>query len=355
MKLKFICAPASGNGGTETVLVKALNHLCQKYQIELFLTTIPENRVWLKRMNERIKIHEIKNENKFAKLKYLSQIFLFSKSTDHFIILGANTIKLASKIRKLTRKKYSITSWIHYSLINQDMFNPKNIKLADNHLAISTPIKNQLKNLGINDEKISLIFNPVSQYDGKLNQLNNSEELKLVYVGKIMLDGQKNLRELFDGIKKYPKDIRLDLFGADNTNGEVQEYVKKLGIDDKCVFHGWTKDPWNIILNEVKPNALVLTSKYEGLPMVMIEAMSRGIPCIVADFSGYEDVITPNNSNGMVYHQGNITNFVDKLTLLSNKNYVPEKVKDSISKFYSNNYNKRLDNTLAEYLSEKKC
>lgn len=48
MKLKFICAPASGNGGTETVLVKALNHLCQKYQIELFLTTIPENRVWLK-------------------------------------------------------------------------------------------------------------------------------------------------------------------------------------------------------------------------------------------------------------------------------------------------------------------
>ena len=173
MKLKFICAPASGNGGTETVLVKALNHLCQKYQIELFLTTIPENRVWLKRMNERIKIHEIKNKNKFAKLKYLSQIFLFSKSTDHFIILGANTIKLASKIRKLTRKKYSITSWIHYSLINQDMFNPKNTKLADNHLAISTPIKNQLKNLGINDEKISLIFNPVSQYDGKLNQLNN--------------------------------------------------------------------------------------------------------------------------------------------------------------------------------------
>ena len=77
MKLKFICAPASGNGGTETVLVKALNHLCQKYQIELFLTTIPENRVWLKRMNERIKIHEIKNKNKFAKLKYLSQIFLF--------------------------------------------------------------------------------------------------------------------------------------------------------------------------------------------------------------------------------------------------------------------------------------
>ena len=36
MKLKFVCAPASGNGGTETVLVEALNHLCKKYQVELY-------------------------------------------------------------------------------------------------------------------------------------------------------------------------------------------------------------------------------------------------------------------------------------------------------------------------------
>lgn len=355
MKLKFVCAPASGNGGTETVLVEALNHLCKKYQVELYLTTIPQNRIWLKKMNSRIKIHEIKSGNKFTKLEYLLQIFLFSKSTDHFIILGANTIKLASKIRKLTRKKYSITSWIHYSLINQDMFNPQNIKLADNHLAISTPIKNQLKNLGIADKKISLIFNPVNQYNGKLNHSTNSKKLRIVYVGKITLDDQKNLRELFNGIKKYPKDIRLDLFGADNTNGEVQKYVKKLGVADKCVFHGWTKDPWKIILNEIKPNALVLTSKYEGLPMVMIEAMSRGIPCIVADFSGYEDIITSNNSNGMVYHQGNVMDFVNKLNLLSNKKYIPEEVKNSISKFYSDNYNERLDNALEKYLSEGKC
>ena len=46
MKLKFVCAPASGNGGTETVLVKALNHLAKKHQVELYLTTRPENRLW---------------------------------------------------------------------------------------------------------------------------------------------------------------------------------------------------------------------------------------------------------------------------------------------------------------------
>lgn len=354
MKLKFICAPASGNGGTETVLVEALNHLCKNYQIELFLTTIPQNRLWLESMDKKIEIHEVKSESKIVKLKYLLEIFLFSKTTDHFIILGANTISLASKIRKLTKKKYSITSWIHYSLVNQNMFNPQNIKFADNHLAISTPIKNQLMDLGISEKDISLIFNPVNEYSGELNRPLESEELRLVYVGKIMLDGQKNLRELFEGIKRYPHKVRLDLFGADTSDGKVEKYVKELGIYNKCIFHGWTKDPWKIILNKVKPKALVLTSKYEGLPMVMMEAMSRGIPCIVANFSGYEDVVNKDLSNGLVYCNGDITDFVNKLILLSKKKYSPEQVKESISKFDSFNYNKRLDKALSDHLLEKK-
>lgn len=345
MKLKFICAPASGNGGTETVLVKALNHLVKSNDIELYLTTIPENRIWLKQMDNRIVIHEIKQDNKISKLIYLGHIFLTADTDDHFIVLSVNTIKLAAKIRQLTGKHYSITSWIHYSLINQSMFDPQNITYADNHWAISTPIKGQLMNLGIAEDSISLIFNPVDEYHGRLNDPASGNVLRLVYVGKVMLDGQKNLRELFQGMKAYQGELHVDFFGADTDDGEVTDFVEKMGIKDECTFHGWVRDPWQSILSEVHPNALVLTSHYEGLPMVMIEAMSRGIPCLVADFSGYEDIINVNE-NGLVYRSGDLIDFTDKLKRLSLTYYEAVQVKKSVSKFNSREYYCRLDATV---------
>lgn len=351
MKLKFICAPASGNGGTETVLVKALNHLAKKHQVELFLTTVPENRLWLENM-QGVLIHEVKSTSKVIKLFYLVNTFMSAKSNDHFIILGANTIKLAAKIRKIFKKRYKITSWIHYSLVNQNMFDPQNIALADDHWAISTPIKHQLMDLGIKEDKISLIFNPIDKYKGKLNIPDKSTTLRLVYVGKIMLKSQKNLQELFKGIKNYPNKIHVDLFGADDSNGEVREYLNNLGIEELCTFHGWVKDPWKIILNQIHPNALVLTSKYEGLPMVMIEAMSRGIPCLVADFSGYEDIIRQGR-NGIVYHSGNQESLVSCMNLISKTDFNTDVISDSIRKFNSDNYYLRLDSIIGEYSNEK--
>ena len=347
MKLKFICAPASGNGGTETVLVEALNYLVKTYQIELFLTTIPKNRLWLDKMNQKIQIHELKNESRINKLIYLASIFFNASSQDHFIILSVNSIKLASQIRRLTHKHYTITSWIHYSLINQKMFDPNNIKFADNHWAISTPIKQQLMNLGIKEKSISLIFNPIDCYIGKLNIPKKDNVIRIVYVGKIMLDGQKNLRELFDGLKLFNWPIHLDLFGADNSNGEVYEYVKMLGISDKCTFHGWKRNPWNEILNDIHPDALILTSKYEGLPMVMIEGMSRGIPCIVADFSGYEDIMEIGE-NGYVYKSGNQQDLKEKLLLLREKGFDAKVISKSVEKFNSENYYLRINKALKE-------
>lgn len=347
MKLNFVCPELSGNGGTETVLVKALNHLSENNQIKLYLTSIPENRVWLGQMNPNIIIKEIKRNTKFDKMVMLLKTFSSAKNDEYFIVLGATIIKLAAFVRKVFLKKWPIISWIHYSLINQDMFDPKNIKLADQHWAISTPIKHQLMDLGIPENKIHLILNPVSKYNGSLNVSDDSSMLRLVYVGKVMLHGQKNLIELFDGVSKYSQRIHVDLFGADTSDGEVFSYIKKLKITDKCTFHGWLKNPWEKIVNEIHPNALVLTSKYEGLPMVMIEAMERGIPCLVADFSGYEDVLI-EKVNGFVYKSGNTSDLADKIYLLKEKIFSANLVHESVKKFEDPKYFERLDQAVSK-------
>jgi UDP-D-galactose:(glucosyl)LPS alpha-1,6-D-galactosyltransferase len=53
-----------------------------------------------------------------------------------------------------------------------------------------------------------------------------------------------------------------------------------LNISDRVIWHGWLDNPWDEIH---EATALVLTSDYEGLPMVIGEAMTRGVPVISTD------------------------------------------------------------------------
>ncbi len=345
MRYRFICAPVSGNGGTETVVVAVVNHLAElNKNVDLFLTLEPENRSWLTKINSNVNIVHFTAHTKIEKLFYLNRIFYSTSNDDRLIILGANIIKLAYFYRKILKKKWKIYSWIHYSLYNQNLFNPKNILYADMHLAISTSIKKQLIELGEPEKKIRLIFNPISKYKGEKNIPDNTSVLRVVYVGKIMLTGQKNLIELFNAVKNYKGKIHIDLFGADTTNGEIFNFLKNEDLIKFCTFHKWTDDPWKEIITKIHPNCLVLTSKYEGLPMVMLEALSRGIPCIVADFYGSRDII--NSQNGVIYKSRNTNDFVNKLEYVNSKSYNSESIARSINKFYEKEYFERLDKIL---------
>lgn len=346
MKLKFVCFEVSGNGGVETVLTKVVNHLAKNNNITLILSNDPENKSWLENMDNRVEIIVNAKTSKVANYIFLSKIFLKAKNDDRFIILGANIIKMAASIRKLLRSKWTITSWIHFSLTGQSMFNPANIKFADNHWAISSKIMNQLSDLGIDKSNIELIYNPISQYTGMLNRPNESETVKLVFVGHIMLNGQKNLKELFDGIRIYKGEIHVDLYGSADELIECQTYAKKIGIDSCLSWHSWMQDPWTNIMETVHPNALVMTSQFEGLPMVMLEAESRGIPCISSQFVGYDDIIV-DGLNGFSYPLGDTEKLAELFDKLLRTKFDVQKVTGSISNFYDTKYFERLDQALS--------
>lgn len=341
MKLTFVCPELSGNGGTETVIDKALNHLVKRHQVKLVVTSIPANRLWLDVLDLNVEILQVTSSSKLSKLSLLLKVLWQASNDETIVMLGANVIKLAAKIRQIRRRHWRLISWIHYSLINQDIFNPQNITYADEHWAISTPIANQLADLGIEKGSIHLLLNPVTPYTGPLNHPLGDKVVRLVYVGQIMLHGQKNLQELLDGIKRYGNGVHLDLFGAKKDDNLVEKYAKEIGVLDQCTFHGWTTNLWKEVLEEVHPNALVLTSKYEGLPMVMIEAMAHGIPCFTADFSGYEDVIIPSK-NGLVYHLGDLDDFTQTLERVRKTDFYSTEVQNTMCKFYDDNYYKRL-------------
>lgn len=68
MRYRFICAPVSGNGGTETVVVAVVNHLAElNKNVDLFLTLEPENRSWLTKINSNVNIVHFTAHTKIEK------------------------------------------------------------------------------------------------------------------------------------------------------------------------------------------------------------------------------------------------------------------------------------------------
>ena len=347
MKLYFICSPVSGNGGIETVLADVITHLNNKYEITLLLTNDPQNKEWLARIPQNVTIL-YPNKGKNSAI-FLMVHLLHIRNQDKVIILGANLIKYAHHLKKLLFKKWPIISWIHFSLQHQDMFDPQNLLYADYHLAISSRIKQEMIELGIPAKNIYLIYNPISLKDTAIT-LNTDDTLRLIFMGHITLDGQKNLRELFKGVAAYQQNygkVKVDLFGSMDEGPQCKAYAKQLGITDCLVWHEWMANPWHFIVKNIKADALILTSKFEGLPMVALEALSYGLPCITSQFDGFNDVIK-EGVNGWSYPQGNITRLADQLAQLKKIHFKQSTIKDSISPYYSTNYYQGLSKTIKE-------
>ena len=350
--LKFVSMPVSGNGGTETVLNKVLLHLADHYQIKLYLTNHPENRHWLEPLEQHANIAVTEcSSNKLAKLVYLSKIFWNSQPNDHFIILGANIIPLAQMIRDKFGRDYQITSWIHYSLANQSLFDPRNLLDADDHWAISQSIADQLIQLGADPTSVRVINNPIERYTGQKNQPSkHPAQPQLVYVGRLELNGQKNLTALFKGIQQCKQagiSPRVALYGQydQTTADKFAAAADQAGVTDNIDVKGWTADPWTDVISNVHPDALVLSSTFEGLPMVMLEAMSRGIPCLVTKFSGYDSILQ-EGVNGYSYDGADSLNFAAALMQLMSSDWDASAVQQSINKFYFDHYFQTLETVL---------
>ena len=344
-KLNFLCSELSGTGGTETILIKVLNHLIDNYEVTLTLSNIPEKREWLDKIDRKVKINMFKGNNNISKLLFILKLFLFKKNTD-YISLSPKMILLGSKIKKIFNKNYQIISWFHLSLANQDVFDTDHtLPCADGHLAISNVNRRELLNMGVTEERIRLIYNPTEKNEILPQNCNN--EMRIFYAGRIVLGTPKNLRELLNGINNIDN-VYLDIYGGGPDLEKGKELANNLGITDRIKWHGWTSKLWEEITE--RPDALIMTSNSEGFPMIMLEAISRGIPVITSNFDGYDSIIK-EGINGYSYELGNIESMKEAIEKLRENKLSPEKVKDSISRFYSDSYFENLDEAIEYFVN----
>lgn len=136
---------------------------------------------------------------------------------------------------------------------------------------------------------------------------------RVIAVGR--LDYQKGFDRLIQAWKLVQhtgrfSDWKLDIFGQGEWREILQQMIDKQGLQNTVKIN----PPTNAILNEyVHSSLLVMSSNYEGFGMVLVEAMSCGVPVISFDCKcGPKDIIQPG-INGLLVPNGDIQALADAM------------------------------------------
>lgn len=137
---------------------------------------------------------------------------------------------------------------------------------------------------------------------------------RVIAVGR--LDYQKSFDRLilvWEKVHEKMQDWRLDIFGQGEWKDMLQGMIDERGLQDVVRINAPTK---NIGKEYSESSMLVMSSHYEGFPMVMIEAMACGLPAVSFDFKcGPKDIIK-DGENGVIVPDGDIDALAEAMMTL---------------------------------------
>lgn len=337
MKKVTILALHLGYGGIENTVATLSNLLCEKYEVEILsVYRLYKDPVF--ELDDRIKISYISNikPNKKEMKYYLKKknFKMFFKGIGTSLKTGyVKYIKTASILRKLDTDVIISTRTVHNFLVSK--FVKKNIrKIAweHNHHNNNKKYINSL----VNSCKKMDYFVPVSKelgefyerYLGKKvfyipncldkipNKLSKLDSKNLIAVGRLSKEkGFDDLLKLFKRVSTKNPEWRLNVVGDGMEKNKLLELAKELKLGDKVTFHGYQDKNY---INDLMLDSSIylMTSHTESFGLVLIEAMSYGIPCVAYTSAQGANEIIDDGINGYLVENRDQNEMLEKINAL---------------------------------------
>nr|WP_290443627.1 glycosyltransferase [Sporolactobacillus kofuensis] len=335
----------------ETVIANTVNYFNEhsRHNMKIFVLGGSVDEKWLHRVNAQDYFLLCSTNESKAK-RYLKCMFVAPNKIKEYnpdIILGADekSVLFAKLFNKILGLRVKIGSWIHFSLTSISPFYHKVLKSADFHLAISEGLKNEyIKNKIAEYSHIYLVYNPL-EIDHNLIP-RPKDKTQYIYVGRLIYNGQKRVNDLLNALKQVTGEWGLTIIGDGKDKEKLVELADQLDINQKITWLGWKNEPFECI---AEATALLLTSEYEGFGMVLVEAMSRGIPCISSNCPVGPSDIIKDGENGWLYPVGQIESLTEILVKINDGSMnLPdaEIVRQSVDKYDIHQFKDRIEAAL---------
>lgn len=320
MKICVLINDLNNRAGTErsaTLIANALSSLGYDICILSFADVIKPGYD----INKDIKIINLGVKCKNNKIGYIKIIkairnIMISEKVD--ILIEAEVYNRLFTTVALRNIKTKVITWEHFNFF-VTLNRPERkfarwlaAKYSDAIVTLTEKDKlNYLNNLKCK-ALVENIPNTLVYYPNEFSNLNSKKALA---VGR--LNYQKGFDRLIDIWNKSSmkeKGWTLEIVGDGDEKNRIEELIKKYNIQDSVILTSATN---KIEEKYLESNLYVMTSRFEGLPMVLIEALSFGLPVVSFDCQTGPSELIYNGENGYLIKDSNIEMFANQLNLLA--------------------------------------
>ena len=144
---------------------------------------------------------------------------------------------------------------------------------------------------------------------------SNCESKRIIALGRIVPEkGFDYLLQTAVKLKREIPDWHIDIFGSGKDEAMLKELARKLQVDDFVTFHPPTKE---VIKELCNSGMYVMSSRVEGLPMVLIEAQECGLPIVSFDCPEGPSEIIHEGEDGFLVPLADTDALAEKMILLA--------------------------------------
>lgn len=300
MKILHINAGQEEGGGKSHIL--SLLTQIEDEQVELLVL---EDGIIAKEARQAgIKVHILGQQSRYH-LTVLKKLIDFINSGNYDIVHthGARANFLMNLIRKKIKTKWVIT--VHsdpkLDFLNRGIrgkifstLNIKSLKRSDGVIVVTNKFQNLLVSLGVEKDKICVIYNGVD-FDYELRPNKKNEVFTITYVARLHpIKGHELL--LYALKESHLSSFHLNIIGDGELRNKLEVKTTELGLKNAVTFFGIQNNKAIELILE-KTDLTVLTSYSEGFPLTLLESARQSVPFISTNVGDISKII-PNASLG---------------------------------------------------------
>ena len=290
--------PSLDGGGAERVLVNLLNHLDRdRFEPYLYLEKF-EGR-YTGDLREDIEISCPGDRRKMAKLLYLKSEIQRIRPQIVFVMMlpiAVIAVRMArvGAVAVIRETESRPADQFHQDRLAK-LVNRIGFRLANHYIAPAEGTKEYLESqYRLPGGKITVINNPVDidniRVAAEQAQPFREGAYHILAAGRLAY--QKGFDLLIRAVSQLEDlDWRLRILGTGPLEAELQQLTRDLGVDQRVEFMGFQKNPHALMRAS---DLLVLSSRWEGLPNIVLEGLAAGVPVLATRCpTGPEEIITP--------------------------------------------------------------
>lgn len=338
-------------GGAERILTIKMNYLSDILNYNVTIITYRQfGRPFFFPLSDKIKViqfdryepntEDLKKLNRKERIEKVKDFYNFYKEkTEHYLLNNKTDICISTLFGKdfdflptINDGSLKIAEF-HFSYQSSPLRNYKpfwkirsiqDLKLFYHHTNFISKCKKYTKFIALTKRdtlfwnkrinNVDYIYNPLS-----VQQTSRSALEKNTVIAIGTLNNNKNFSSLIDiwsqAILSTDNDWELHIYGTGENEEILKQKIADLGVQKSVTIFPPTKEIDNVYKNA---SIFTMTSFNEGLPLVLIEAVSFGLPAIAFDCDSGPSEIINDHESGFLIPPGNKELYVKKLSTLMN-------------------------------------